>query len=102
MPLERHLQASVLKHMKKLHLEDSSFLYRKKIGVAFGLAGDPDLYGAWAGVPWAIELKRPGESPTLLQRARLAEWERAGAVTGVVHSILELQDLLAKIRQARP
>jgi hypothetical protein len=82
--------------MKTLRQRDPTFLFRKKHGTRFGVAGDPDLYGAWHGVPWAIELKRPGEQPTQLQTLRLAEWSAAGAYTGVIHSMPEFHRWLGE------
>jgi hypothetical protein len=63
-----------------------------------GQTGDPDLYGVWRGVPFEIELKIPGESPTLLQQHRLDQWRRAGALTFAVHSLDELTEALERVR----
>ena len=53
------------------------------------------MYVLWNHIHVEIELKKPGNEPTPLQIQRLAEWERAGAVTAVIHSTSEL-DLLIK------
>jgi hypothetical protein len=45
-----------------------------------------------------VELKQPGKSPTLLQRARLEEWARNGAVAAVVRSADEMRELLGWLR----
>lgn len=89
-PLESQLQRSVERRLKDLHRTDPSFVWRKRHGSAFTTAGDPDLFGCWRGVPFEIELKRPGESPTLLQAARLSEWAAAGARCFTIHSLPEL------------
>jgi len=68
---------------------------RKRHGTAWGIAGDPDLYGSINGRHFEIEVKRRGEEPTPLQQARLAEWRRAGAVTGVAHSVDEALSILS-------
>jgi hypothetical protein len=94
MPLERHLQQTVLNHLKKLRQVDPTLVYRKRHGSGMGISGDPDIHGVWKGTAFEIELKRPGEEPTELQRARLEEWGRAGAVTAVIHSANELAALL--------
>ncbi len=56
-----------------------------------GLAGWPDLYAILrnSGRAVHIEVKMPGEQPTRLQRAVLEDLARAGAVTGVAHSVAE-------------
>jgi len=96
-PLERHLQASVLAHLKKLRATDPSLIYRKRHGGPMGVAGDPDITGLWRGVHFEIELKAPGENPSPLQLARLAEWGRARAVVGVVRSLADLEQFLTKV-----
>jgi hypothetical protein len=100
-PLERSLLATISRRLKKLQQADPTLVWRKRHGTSFGIAGDPDLYGVWGGVPWTMELKRPGEEPTALQRVRLEEWRRAGAWVGVVSSTAELEKALAEIATLR-
>lgn len=100
-PLERSIQASVLNHLKKLRQADPTLAYRKRHGGAMGTAGDPDITGLWDGIHFEIELKAPGENPTLLQLARLAEWRQAGAVTAVVRSLDDLRQTLAEVATRR-
>lgn len=51
---------------------------RKRHGSAYTVAGDPDIYGCVIGHHFEIEVKAPGEKPTLLQRRRLEDWLRIG------------------------
>lgn len=67
---------------------------RKRHGTAWGVAGDPDLYGSINGRHFEIEVKRRGQEPTPLQQARLAEWRRSGALVGVAHSVEEALRIL--------
>ena len=67
---------------------------RKRHGTAFGVAGDPDLYGTIDGRHFEIEVKRPGEHPTELQTARLREWKTAGAITGIARSVEDALTIL--------
>jgi hypothetical protein len=69
-------------------------LVRKRHGNAFGVKGDPDVYGClpmthpqWPGRHFEIEVKRPGEKPTPLQTTRLQAWEAAGAITGTAWNV---------------
>jgi hypothetical protein len=62
---------------------------RKRHGTVFGRAGEPDLFGSYHGRHFEIEVKRPGEEPTKLQRERLEEWAMSQAITGVAHSVDE-------------
>jgi hypothetical protein len=59
-------------------------LVRKLHGTVWSTVGDPDLYGARRpdGRAFALEIKRPGEQPTEIQRMRIAEWAKAGAAAG--------------------
>jgi hypothetical protein len=95
--LESQLLRAIARRLNALHQTDPSFVWRKRHGSVMGITGDPDLYGVWRGVPWQIELKIPGESPTPLQTHRLEEWSHAGAYTFVVHSMAELERALSQI-----
>ena len=72
---------------------------RKRHGTAWGVAGDPDLYGSIHGRHFEIEVKRRGEEPTRLQQARLAEWRGSGALVGVAHSVDEALSILGITRE---
>lgn len=85
-PLERSLQASTLRKLKALRAQDNSLVYRKRHGSSLGLAGDPDIYGLWAGIHWELELKAPNGEPTPLQLARYSEWAQAGALCAFANS----------------
>jgi Holliday junction resolvase len=62
---------------------------RKRHGGSWTVAGDPDLYGSYRGRHFEIEVKLRDGEVTDLQRARLRDWERAGARTGVARSVSE-------------
>jgi len=96
-PLERYLQASILRHLRLLRAHDKGFVYRKRHGSVMGTVGDPDIYGLYHGLHFEIELKIPGEEPTALQRARLFEWGSAGATWDVVRSVENLDNLIKRL-----
>lgn len=96
---EGRLLAAVEARLKALAISDSSFQWRKRHGSPMGRAGDPDLYGVWRGLHWEMELKREGQSPTLLQAYTLNRWRMAGAKCFVVH---DLDELAAALDQIRP
>jgi hypothetical protein len=73
---------------------------RKRHGSGFGRSGEPDLFGSYCGRHFEIEVKRPGEEPSKLQRERLKEWADAMAMTGVAHSAAEFFKVLG-IRDVR-
>lgn len=65
-------------------------------------AGTPDILGCALrpgmthGVMLALEVKRPGQKPTALQKKRLAEWQAAGAIAAVVTSVDEALGLITE------
>lgn len=63
----------------------------------FGASGCPDRLVCYEGMFIGIEVKRPGKTPTALQRRRIAEIQQAGgiAVWGTAEKIIgELTELL--------
>jgi hypothetical protein len=91
MPLEKQIVDSIVKHLRSI----PQCIVRKRHGSAFGLAGDPDLYGSIGGHHFELEVKRKGNPPTPLQEARLVEWRAAGVIVGVVHSLQEAREVLS-------
>jgi hypothetical protein len=83
MPLEKQIVDSIVKYLRSL----PQCVVRKRHGTAFGVAGDPDLYGSFGGRHFELEVKQDGNPPTPLQQQRLKEWRAAGAIVGVVHSL---------------
>lgn len=51
--------------------------------------GTPDILGCHQGRMFALEVKRPGKRPTVVQAATLSRWAEAGAVVAVVHDVDE-------------
>lgn len=84
----------VLRMIERLRKLDCPSWARKVHGSAFGNAGEPDIDAVVVGVPIKAEVKTPGNRPTDSQNAALRRWERAGAVTGCVHDLEELDDLV--------
>lgn len=82
---ESSLVAEILRALRTL----PGVVVRKRHGSAWGIAGDPDLYGSINGRHFEIEVKRPGERPTALQQARLEQWAASGARAGVATSTEE-------------
>ncbi len=63
-------------------------------GNAYTQAGTPDLIGVLRGVSFAIEVKRPGQSATLLQTHELEQWGLQGWAVGVATSVQEALDII--------
>src|SRR5579885_2899207 len=94
-PRESALVAEIVRALRAL----PGVVVRKRHGSAWGVAGDPDLYGSAGGRHFEVEVKRPGEKTTPLQRARLAERGASGALAGVARS---LEEALAIVREGSP
>lgn len=92
MTTERAIVKSILAYLNSL----PACLARKRWGGGMGVAGDPDIDACLRGRSVQLEVKRPGEKPTALQLRRLDEWQRAGAVAAVVHSVMEVKKLLTE------
>ena len=66
-------------------------------GDPMGELGTPDIIGmipvyvgrVVVGVPFAVELKLPGEEPTEIQKIQLMRWNNAGMHTAVIRSLPE-------------
>lgn len=56
--------------------------------------GTPDFVGWIRGVPFAMEVKRPGRKQTREQAGALLMAQLAGAKAGVVHSLEEAVEFL--------
>jgi hypothetical protein len=82
---ESLLVAEILRTLRAL----PGVVVRKRHGSAWGVAGDPDLYGSINGRHFEIEVKRSGGRPTALQQARLKQWATSGALVGVATSVEE-------------
>ena len=78
---ESSIVAAIVRKLRNV----SGVTVRKRHGTAWGMAGDPDLYGSVRGRHFEIEVKAPGGQPTALQERRLAEWKAADALTGIAH-----------------
>jgi hypothetical protein len=77
---ERSIVRDILKVLNGL----DECVCRKLHGGAYTTTGDPDLYGCFKGSMFVFEAKAPGGKVTKMQRYRLEQWAKAGAITGVV------------------
>lgn len=59
-----------------------------------GTVGEPDIDAVVDGVPLKIEVKLPGNRPTILQAAVIKQWAEVGVVAGWAHDMDGLHVLL--------
>lgn len=88
---EADIVAAILRYLRGL----PETWAQKMHGSVFQDVGTPDLLGVHRGTAFAFEVKRVGGKATKAQTVMLARWRAAGAITGVVHSIEDVQRLLA-------
>ncbi len=98
MTSERAIVKAILAYLNRI----PGCLARKRWGGGMGVAGDPDIDACLCGRSVQLEVKRPGEKPTMLQLKRLEEWRTAGAIVGVVTSVAETRALLGNKSSADP
>lgn len=58
--------------------------------------GTPDIIGCYKGRMFAFEVKMPGKEKTItkIQKFRLEEWMRSGAIVGMVSSIDTIKNFM--------
>mgnify|MGYP001465229127 CR=1 FL=1 len=87
-------EAALVKQIMAVLRATPGVVVRKRHGTAMGVAGDPDIYGSFCGRHFEIEVKRRDGVLTELQKVRIRDWTRAGALVGVAHSAAEALSLL--------
>lgn len=67
----------------------------------FTSAGIPDFVVCHRGRFLAFEVKAPGNYPTPLQRSQIGKLDAAGALVGVVRSVEDVKELVARVQPLR-
>ena len=91
-PLEKEIQPQVKAEIKKIF--PNAYLWKNHNQGIYAASGLPDLMFVNKGQLYAIEVKRPGEEPTPLQRSTLKALAYAGARVAWVVSKEEARELL--------
>lgn len=112
-PRESTIVDRILKYLNGL----PGCIARKRHGSAYGLKGEPDIYGvisvqrytyndvdgeyleAPTPLHFEVEVKRPGKEPTTLQAQRLAQWSTIGVPTLVATSLDEVKAFIEEIQR---
>jgi len=90
-PLEKSIVNSIIKYLNSLPQCRAI-----KVSGDAKRSGEPDIDCVYRGQAYKIEVKRSGGKATRLQKAILAKWAAAGAITGVVTSVDEVKELLGE------
>lgn len=101
-PREGSVIETIKRRAKKLKAEGIPLKLEKTHGGAWGKAGRPDLHVTVGGLSGWLEVKRSAkEKPTDLQKAELRGWGEAGAVTGVIWTADQFEDVVRQMDQRR-
>lgn len=63
------------------------------------MVGIPDIVGCYHGRFVAVEVKRPGNKPTLIQRCVMRKIWEAGGIVGVVYDVPQALSLIKSIKR---
>ncbi len=90
----------------KLSNQVKSYLKKERIWFRRNQAqvcsnGYPDIDFLYKGVYVGIELKVPGNKPTLLQQKKLQAINENGGIGKVVYSLEEVEEIVNKIRSEK-
>lgn len=97
---ETSLTQNIIRYAKS----QRCFAY-KQLGSVYGKTGMPDVRllvpVGWQlyAVPVYIEVKKRGEEPSPLQKKRLRDLNKAGAIAVWVDNLQDVKDLIQKIRE---
>jgi len=90
-------EKTIVGHIMK-ELRSHGFWTQKIHGNPYQAAGLPDILAIKAGRAYWIEVKRPGQRPTRVQRKRLADLFQVGCVVGVATSVDEALEIVSQER----
>ena len=86
---EAQIQIEIEGYLKSLGPTCYFVRCRMDVPSSYTRQGVPDFIGFYRGQPFALEVKKPGQKPTVEQSGDLLWAKIAGGLTGVVHSVEE-------------
>lgn len=66
-------------------------------GSVYSEKGTPDIIGCIGSKFVAFECKKKGGKPTEIQKYRIEQWRKAGAIAHIVYSLDEAKEVLQNI-----
>jgi len=84
-PLEKVIQQEIARHLDSIG--ECYYVWHRTDMRTTCAIGTPDFVGAWRGVAFAIEAKRPGEKPSDEQCKHLAKAMIAGMKTCIAYCL---------------
>lgn len=96
---ESAITAAIIAELRKLRAKGHRIWWFKVRGGPMQVAGVPDLYVLCNGMPFHLEVKRPGGKATPLQAATMDAINEAGGVARVVTSAVEALEVMVETLQ---
>ena len=90
---EKEVVDSIKDYLKTI----PNIFYWKEQGGQFGTAGIPDIIICYKGRFIALEVKRPGGKPTLLQKITLNKIEKANGIAKIVTSLEQVKQIIENL-----
>lgn len=98
----RMREADIVRSICRKIISRGGFAYRNH-GGPFSLAGVPDITAVYLGRPIFLEVKRdPSCQPTKIQKQRLDELRKAGAIAECVTHLEQVEEILQRIDSSAP
>ena len=91
------IEQDVVNLIKKYLQTIPNLFFWKEHGGQYGTAGIPDLIICYKGRFIALEVKRPGGKPTLLQKITLNKIEKAKGIAKIVTSVEQVKEIIENI-----
>jgi Holliday junction resolvase len=95
---EGKIKTKIQEYLRRLRLSGDPLWFFKVHGGAMQMAGVPDLLVLYRGTLLAIEIKRPGEDATRLQKHTLTTMAAAGAAALVATSVEDVRQVIERIK----
>lgn len=107
---EAEVQKNIIEYLERIGacvIQDFQPRGKPRRGFSSKKTGSPDLYGAWRGIPFSIEVKKPdekGQTKAVISEAqkRFREsFSRAGGVAIITDNVDEVKERLDNARKER-
>jgi len=92
-PLEKVIQQQIARHLDSIG--ECYYVWHRTDRAHTCAVGTPDFVGAWRGVPFVMEVKRPGQTTTVEQEQHLTKAAYAGMKALVVYSLDDVKQFLS-------
>ena len=97
--IKQYETAIVKKILRFLNSLPGVFAYKRNEGLY--RRGLPDITGSVLGFRLELECKRPGNTATEIQKHYIEKWRSIGAISGIVHNVKEVAEIIIDFFERR-